>query len=156
LIVAGLAEVLVEAQSLVHGLTRPALVVTWSVGVAAAGAAALLRRRRDRARPNSARPNSDGGRPGLRAWWAGLEWPERLLGAGLLVLVLGELTLALASPPNNYDSQTYHLPKIEHWVAQHNVQFFATEIQRQITISPGAEYLLLHLRLLTGGDALYG
>jgi 4-amino-4-deoxy-L-arabinose transferase-like glycosyltransferase len=150
LIVAGLAEVLVEALSLVHGLTRPVIVVTWSVAVVAAGAGALLRRRRD-----LARPGGDGDRAGIRARWSGLGWAERLLGAGLLVLVLGELILALASPPNNYDSQTYHLPKIEHWVAQHNVQFFPTVIDRQVTLAPGAEYLLLHLRLLTGGDALY-
>ncbi|OLE25233.1 MAG: hypothetical protein AUG44_16705, partial [Actinobacteria bacterium 13_1_20CM_3_71_11] len=59
------------------------------------------------------------------------------------------------SPPNNWDSQTYHLPKIEHWVAQHDVAFFATRIHRQVTLAPGAEYLLVHLRLLTGGEALY-
>jgi hypothetical protein len=158
LIVAGLAEVLVEALSVAHGLTRAALVVTWSVAVPMAGAAALVRRRRDRlAGGGSDNPGRD--RPGLRAriraWWAGLGWVERLLGAGLLVLILSELILALASPPNNFDSQTYHLPKIEHWVAQHDVQFFPTEITRQVTLSPGAEYLLLHLRLLTGGDALY-
>lgn len=150
LIVAGLAEILVEAVSLVHGLTRPALVITWSVGVAAAAAAALLRRSRDRGRPNSG-----GDRTGLRARWAGLGWAERLLGAGLLVLLLGELTLALASPPNNYDSQTYHLPKIEHWVVDRDVGFFPTAIDRQVAVAPGAEYLLLQLRLLTGGDALY-
>ena len=71
------------------------------------------------------------------------------------MLLLSELVLALASPPNNFDSQTYHLPKIEHWVVQHDVQFFPTAIHRQVTLAPGAEYLLLHLRLLTGGDALY-
>jgi hypothetical protein len=162
LIVAGLAEVLVEALSVVHGLTRPALVGTWSVAVPVALAAALLRRRRDRVAGNGAGDDRDGpdeDRLGLgarfRLWWAGLGWVERLLGAGLLILVLSELTLALASPPNNFDSQTYHLPKIEHWVAQHDIQFFPTEITRQVTLSPGAEYLLLHLRLLTGGDALY-
>jgi hypothetical protein len=40
-------------------------------------------------------------------------------------------------------------------VAQRGVQLFPTEIDRQVTMPPGAEYLLLHLRLLTGGDALY-
>src|SRR5262249_55610301 len=66
-----------------------------------------------------------------------------------------ELVVALAAPPNNWDSQTYHLPKIEHWVQQGTVGFFPTEIHRQVTLAPGAEYLLLHLRLLTGGDVLY-
>ncbi|WJK41506.1 hypothetical protein O7608_03475 [Solwaraspora sp. WMMA2056] len=66
-----------------------------------------------------------------------------------------ELVVALLAEPNNVDSQTYHLPKVEHWVAQGDLQLWATAIHRQVTIPPGAEYLLLHLRLLTGGDALY-
>jgi hypothetical protein len=91
----------------------------------------------------------------VKAAWAGLGWSERLLALGLFVLLLGESILAFASPPNNFDSQTYHLPKIEHWVVQHDVRFFPTAIHRQVTLAPGAEYLLLHLRLLTGGDSLY-
>jgi hypothetical protein len=70
-------------------------------------------------------------------------------------MVLVELLIALLAPPNNFDSQTYHLPKVEHWVAQGNLDFWPTTIHRQVTLAPGAEYLLLHLRLLTGGDALY-
>jgi hypothetical protein len=65
------------------------------------------------------------------------------------------LVLALVSPPNTYDSQTYHLPRIEQWAQRGSVDFFPTAIRRQITYPPGAEYLLLHLRLLTGTDALY-
>ena len=66
-----------------------------------------------------------------------------------------ELLVALLAEPNNFDSQTYHLPKVEHWVAQGGLDFWPTAIHRQVTIPPGAEYLLLHLRLLTGGDALH-
>jgi 4-amino-4-deoxy-L-arabinose transferase-like glycosyltransferase len=69
---------------------------------------------------------------------------------------LAELVLAVVSPPNTYDSQTYHLTKVAHWVQQDDVQFYPVRIHRQATYAPGAEYLLLHLRLLTGGDALYG
>lgn len=66
-----------------------------------------------------------------------------------------ELLVALLAEPNNFDSQTYHLPKVEHWVAQGDLDFWPTAIHRQVTIPPGAEYLLLHLRLLTGGDHLH-
>lgn len=66
-----------------------------------------------------------------------------------------ELLIALLAAPNNFDSQTYHLPKVEHWVAQRGLEFWPTAIHRQVTIPPGAEYLLLHLRLFTGGDALH-
>ncbi|WP_247662517.1 phospholipid carrier-dependent glycosyltransferase [Micromonospora sp. U21] len=80
---------------------------------------------------------------------------ERLLAATVGGLVLLELLVAILAEPNNFDSQTYHLPKVEHWVAQGDLDFWATAIHRQVTIPPGAEYLLLHLRLLTGGDQLH-
>ncbi|GAB3184379.1 hypothetical protein GCM10027259_42530 [Micromonospora palomenae] len=80
---------------------------------------------------------------------------ERLLAGTVGALVLVELLVALLAEPNNFDSQTYHLPKVEHWVAQGSLDFWPTAIHRQVTIPPGAEYLLLHLRLLTGGDALH-
>ncbi|GAB4104716.1 hypothetical protein GCM10028790_37350 [Micromonospora taraxaci] len=80
---------------------------------------------------------------------------ERLLVGTIAGLVLVELLVALLAEPNNFDSQTYHLPKVEHWVAQGDLDFWPTAIHRQVTIPPGAEYLLLHLRLLTGGDHLH-
>jgi 4-amino-4-deoxy-L-arabinose transferase-like glycosyltransferase len=143
-LVGGCTVILVEALSAARALTVPALVLAWIVGLLVAAGAAAWRYRRDGALP----------RPGTGIW-AAAGRAERIMGLALLGLVLSELVVALMSPPNNYDSQTYHLPKIEHWVAQQDVQFFATRIHRQDSIAPGAEYLLLHLRLLTGGDALY-
>ncbi|MEU0547278.1 hypothetical protein [Micromonospora sp. NPDC005979] len=87
--------------------------------------------------------------------WRTASRSERLLAGGIGGLVLLELLIALLAEPNNFDSQTYHLPKVEHWVAQGDLDFWPTAIHRQVTIPPGAEYLLLHLRLLTGGDALH-
>lgn len=80
---------------------------------------------------------------------------ERLLAGTVGGLLLVELLIALLAEPNNFDSQTYHLPKVEHWVARGGLDFWPTAIHRQVTIPPGAEYLLLHLRLFTGGDALH-
>jgi hypothetical protein len=87
---------------------------------------------------------------------AGLHRGERVLLAGLGGLILAELVLAIASQPNTWDSNHYHLPKVEHWVARHDVELYATTQLPQVILAPGAEYLLLHLRLLTGGDGLYG
>ncbi|MFF5230802.1 ArnT family glycosyltransferase [Dactylosporangium sp. NPDC000521] len=91
----------------------------------------------------------------MRDRWAGLALVERLIVVVLGGLFLLDLLVALVAPPNNYDSQTYHLPKIEHWVQQGHVGFYPTIIDRQLAMAPGAEYLLLHLRLLTGGDGFY-
>jgi hypothetical protein len=75
--------------------------------------------------------------------------------AGLAGLVLAELVLAIVSAPNNYDSNYYHLSKVEHWVADHNVAVYPTTQLQQVGFPPGGEYLLLHLRILTGGDHVY-
>ncbi|MCM0676159.1 hypothetical protein NCC78_15890, partial [Micromonospora phytophila] len=91
----------------------------------------------------------------LLSFWRRASRGERLLAGTVGGLVLVELLVALLAEPNNFDSQTYHLPKVEHWVAQGELDFWPTAIHRQVTIPPGAEYLLLHLRLFTGGDALH-
>jgi hypothetical protein len=135
------AAVLVEVLSAVPALTVPALVAAWSVALGLAIGAGWLRYRRD------------GGAP--RVVLGALTRAERVIAVALTGLLLAELVIALVAPPNNWDSQTYHLPKIEHWVAQRDVDVFATRINRQVVLAPGAEYLLLQLRLLTGGDALY-
>src|SRR2546421_610773 len=143
-LVGGFAVALVEALSAIRALTFGALLVAWCLALALAAGAAFSRYRRDGVRP--ALPLE---------LWREATTPERVLGLALAGLLLAELVVALVSAPNNYDSQTYHLPKIEHWVVQRDVDFFATRIHRQVSIAPGAEYLLLHLRLLTGGDGFY-
>jgi hypothetical protein len=152
LVLGAVAVLLVEGLSAVHQLTPRAAVLGWSAAALLAGAAAALRYQWDRRR--SAAPRILVARR-IRIVWARSRPIERAVALALSVLVAAELVLALISPPNNFDSQTYHLPRIEHWVAQGSVQLFPTEIDRQVTMPPGAEYLLLHLRLLTGGDALY-
>ncbi|MGI5246561.1 hypothetical protein [Dactylosporangium sp. CA-139066] len=85
-----------------------------------------------------------------RVTWAGV-----VAVAPLILLVAAELILAIASSPNNFDSNSYHLPKIEHWIANHNLANYPTVQTQQLILVPGAEFLLLHLRLLTGGDAAF-
>ncbi|MET7747969.1 hypothetical protein [Micromonospora sp. NPDC005367] len=100
-------------------------------------------------------PDRLGRRARLGRHWRTASRGERLLAGGVAGLLLIELVVALLAEPNNFDSQTYHLPKVERWVLQGGLEFWPTAIHRQVTIPPGAEYLLLHLRLLTGGDGLY-
>ncbi|MEU9505437.1 hypothetical protein AB0D32_04040 [Micromonospora sp. NPDC048170] len=110
-------------------------------------------------RPDSAAPRAGSRRAGwptrLADAWRTAGRGERLLAGTIGGLLLVEFLIALLAEPNNFDSQTYHLPKVEHWVAQGGLGFWPTAIHRQVTIPPGAEYLLLHLRLFTGGDALH-
>jgi hypothetical protein len=154
LLVAGYAAGSVELLSALHALGTPGILCVWLVAAAVTLPAAALwwrgagRLARLRGAPGTLRRAAAGG-------WRSLGWGARSAWLTLAALVLAELVLALASAPNTYDSQTYHLPRIEHWVAQGDVGPFAARIHRQVTYPPGAEYLLLHLRLLTGGDRLY-
>jgi hypothetical protein len=155
LAVGGFAVLTVELLGAVHALTAPALRLTWVGALLTAATVTGWRWRQGRRDGRS--PLSAGRALGARMHtaWRTASRPERLMAGALGGLVLAELVVALLAEPNNFDSQTYHLPKVEHWAAQHSLEFWPTAIHRQVTIPPGAEYLLLHLRLLTGGDALY-
>ncbi|HEY3349498.1 MAG TPA: glycosyltransferase family 39 protein [Thermoanaerobaculia bacterium] len=73
----------------------------------------------------------------------------------LLSLFLLTLTAAVVYPPNNYDSMIYHAARVMHWAQQGSVAHYPTSILLQLQGAPLSEYFLLHLRLLTGGDALF-
>lgn len=63
------------------------------------------------------------------------------------VLVLG---LALQTPPYNCDSMIYHLSRIVNWSHNGSVAHFATENWREISSTPFAEFVGLHLYLFSG------
>lgn len=65
------------------------------------------------------------------------------------------LVIALVAPPNNHDSLTYRLPRVMHWAQNQSIEFYATEISRQNHRAPMAEWILLHLYLLSGRDQLF-
>jgi hypothetical protein len=70
-----------------------------------------------------------------------------------LVLIGGvTLLIALYSPPNSGDSQSYHLARVEHWIQNRSLEFYLTSNTRQLMLPPFAEVLILHFRLLSGGD----
>ena len=50
--------------------------------------------------------------------------------AGLALLLVLILTTGLASAPNNYDSMTYHLPRVMHWLQSESVAHYYTPISR--------------------------
>ncbi len=70
--------------------------------------------------------------------------------------VIAALTLitAIAAAPLTWDSLTYHLPRVAHWAQNESVSFYPAHIIRQLHAPPWAEYAMLHLYLVTGGDRL--
>lgn len=70
----------------------------------------------------------------------------------LLPMILLLYGVALIYPPNNYDSLTYHMARVSFWVQNQSVDFYRTINPRQNGLGPGAEYLILVLQELSGGD----
>lgn len=76
-----------------------------------------------------------------------------------LALVVGAvlattLVVALAAAPNNWDSMVYHLPRIRHWMLNETVAHFPTHNLHELYFPPLAEWIGLHLQILTAGDRL--
>lgn len=72
------------------------------------------------------------------------------------VFILG-LTLFLAwyVKPNNWDSLTYHLPRVEHWIQNRTINFYPAHIDRQLYTYPFAEIVLAQVRILSGGEQFF-
>ncbi len=78
-----------------------------------------------------------------------------LLGP-LATLVLVLAVVAVLSPPNTWDSMTYHMARLIHWSQDASLAPYPTHIPRQLYMQPGAEFVLLHVQILSGGDRLAG
>lgn len=70
-----------------------------------------------------------------------------ILAIFILIFITG-----ISSAPNNWDSMTYHLGRIIHWIQNQSLAPFATHIERQLFQPPLAEIFIVHLQLLTKSD----
>ena len=137
---AAAAVSMVEILSIFNRIDRRDLLHVWMVlaGVSALAAGALCWRKK---RLPFSVPT---GRP----------LPESflLLQVGMIAAV--SALVAWIGPPNNWDSLTYHMPRVIRWIQDRNVAFFPPTNLRQLERGVGAEYLILQLQLLVGGDRL--
>ena len=76
---------------------------------------------------------------------------EILVGAIVFILATTFVT-AILYPPNNFDSMTYHMARVSHWINNNNISFYPTAIVRQNYQMPLAEFAIMHLQMLTGFD----
>jgi hypothetical protein len=74
----------------------------------------------------------------------------------LAVLVIIGLTVLVAwlSPPQTWDSLTYHMSRVAHWAQQRAVRHYVTGIGYQNSMPPGSEIAMLHAYVLFGSDRL--
>src|SRR5262245_27542477 len=117
-----LLTLIVEGCSALRMLNAPALKACWVIADGILfGVAAMLAKKR-----------SALNWPHVTAWLKRLHtlsaWPadaKWMLGA-TVVLAAFLFVLAIVAPTTNWDSLTYHLPRVMHWVQQQSVEHFPT------------------------------
>lgn len=77
---------------------------------------------------------------------------EVILLLGVVFIVTTLYLIALIAPPNTWDSMTYHMSRVSHWIQNHNVAHYPTHILRQLYLQPEAEFMIMHFQILSGGD----
>ncbi len=70
-----------------------------------------------------------------------------LFAAWIPVLILSAVT-----PPYNWDSLTYHLPRIMHWIQNGSIAHYASGSVRQVGSPPFAEIIGMFAYLVSGTD----
>jgi hypothetical protein len=81
-------------------------------------------------------------------------WWDRSLLLVIGVVVLVTALVAWVTPPQTWDSLTYHLSRVAHWAQDQSIWHYATGIDRQTSMPPGAEEWVLNNYVLTMSDRL--
>lgn len=68
--------------------------------------------------------------------------------AGIVALI------AWIAPPNTWDSMTYHMARVMHWIQDGSVAYYPTHILRQLYLNPWSEFTILHFQVLSDSDRL--
>ena len=140
--------VVTEMVSVPHQLTRTGVAVGWTV-IVALELIYLYNTKKAQAFAGPAEPQSGNSTYGAKPDYSMV---GIACGLGALFVVVG-LT-ALLSPPNTGDVLFYHMPRVVMWISHQSVAFYPTLTYEQLIYAPWAEYAMLHLDLLFGGDRL--
>lgn len=89
--------------------------------------------------------------PKLRLPENWFEW-VLLIGGGSILIITA--VIAWFSPPHFWESLRYHMSRVAHWTQNQSVLPFATGIELQNSMPPGAEYTLLNFYILSWSDRL--
>ncbi len=83
---------------------------------------------------------------------SGFTWQDVLIIIGITLILVLTLIVALYSPPNTFDSMTYHMARVVHWIQNRSVDFYPTSIPRQNHSMPFAEYLVMNVQIMSQTD----
>lgn len=83
-----------------------------------------------------------------KSWW------NRFILVIICSILIITGVVAWVTPPQTWDSLTYHLSRVAHWAQDRSIWHYATGIDRQTSMPPGAEELILNSYVLTQSDRL--
>jgi hypothetical protein len=75
-------------------------------------------------------------------------------GLWIALILIITLFIAVTVVPNNWDSMTYHLSRIEHWLQNRSLAFYPVHEHQQNDFGPMAEIIMLQWRAVIGSDLL--
>lgn len=131
----------IEILSIFRAITLPGLVIMWSLPILAFLAWFGYKKS-----------------SGDKVRWPGFQLPTSWWNKFLLILICGVLLLtavvAWVTPPQTWDALSYHLSRVAHWAQNRSVWHYATGIDRQTSMTPGAEMITLNIYILTQSDRL--
>jgi hypothetical protein len=81
-------------------------------------------------------------------------WWNRFLLLLIGVVLTVTAMVAWITPPQTWDSLTYHFSRVAHWAQNQSIWHYATGIDRQTSMPPGAEEWVLNNYMLTQSDRL--
>ncbi|WP_222426936.1 ArnT family glycosyltransferase [Hyella patelloides] len=73
-----------------------------------------------------------------------------LLGIIIVIALIG--VIAVVAPPNTWDSMTYHMSRVMHWIQNGSVAHYPTYNLPQLFHPPFAEFSITHLQILSKSD----
>ncbi len=135
------AVVHTEGLSLFNAVAPATLTVGWgTTAIVASGYLIVRRLRAGRlALPRFSLPPDLGPRTAL-------------LATGLVLATTA--VVAWQAPPSTWDSLNYHMSRVAHWAQEGSLRHFATGIEVQNSMPPGAELMVFNLYDLSKGDRL--
>lgn len=140
-----------ESAGAIHQLNRGTVLGLWLLVDAAALAAVVWFHR-----PIGERIIGGVKQRWARIWARSETSPVSPCGAAMLFLAAALILLvgavALQAPTTIWDSQTYHMPRVMHWLQQQSLSHYPTNNPRQLESAPGAEIQSATLYLLFGDD----
>jgi len=90
--------------------------------------------------------------PKIVNWFSQLNLRDKVILTWIVVTLIAIGTIGVIAPPNNWDSMTYHMARVEHWAQNNGVSFYPTNITRQLYQNPWTEFAITHLRIMGESD----